>query len=374
MPRPLSEPVFTLESTDGMARQGVLHTRHGPIPTPVFMPVGTRGTVKGLTNGQLVEAGATIILGNTYHLALRPGSELVARLGGLHRFMNWNRPILTDSGGYQVFSLESLRRLDDDGVEFRSHLDGQILYLTPERATLIQQQLGADIIMCFDECPPSTAPREAVEAAVRRTTRWAERCKQAHQRNDQLLFGIVQGGLDEELRARSAAELVQIDFPGYAIGGLSVGEAPEDMYRVVSATTPRLPADRPRYLMGVGTPADLLENVARGIDMFDCVMPTRNGRNALAFTSSGKLRLRNAEHSTDERPLDESCDCPTCLHHSRAYLRHLFLVKEMLGPILVSLHNVAYYTRLMREAREAISRGRFAEYHAATLAGWASTA
>ncbi|MBY0589353.1 tRNA guanosine(34) transglycosylase Tgt [bacterium] len=363
---------FELIATDwaGQARAGLLHTPHGTVETPIFMPVGTRASVKGLTPEQLRQASASMILGNTYHLALRPGSAIVAEMGGLHRFMGWNGPILTDSGGFQVFSLESLRQLDDDGVEFKSHLDGATLRLTPERATQIQEELGADIVMCFDECPPAGCPADQLERAVARTTTWARRCKEAHSRSDQGLFGIVQGGLDPAQRARSARELVELDFPGYAIGGLSVGESADQMHQMVEVTAPMLPTDKPRYLMGVGRPEDLLEGVARGIDMFDCVMPTRNGRNALAFTSRGKVRLRNSQHERDPAPLDPACLCPTCTQFSRAYLRHLFQVEEMLGPILVSLHNVAFYQRTMREARQAIQEGAFDAYRSRALAEW----
>jgi queuine tRNA-ribosyltransferase len=334
------------------------------------MPVGTRATVKGLTPEQLRKVGATMILGNTYHLALRPGSAIIAELGGLHSFMGWAGPILTDSGGFQIFSLESLRKMDDDGVEFRSHIDGALLRLSPERATQIQEELGADVAMCFDECPPAGCPPEQLDQAVTRTTAWARRCRDAHRRSDQGLFGIVQGGLDPRQRERSARELVPLDFPGYAIGGLSVGETPEEMYRMLDVTAPMLPEDKPRYLMGVGRPEDLLEGVARGIDMFDCVMPTRNGRNALAFTSMGKVRLRNSQHERDPGPLDPACSCPTCQGFSRAYLRHLFQVDEMLGPILVSCHNLAFYQRTMRDARQAILAGTFDTYRAASLAAW----
>ena len=352
------------------ARTALLQTPHGEIATPVFMPVGTRASIKGLTPSQVAETGASIILANTYHLALRPGSEIVAELGGLHRFMGWPGPILTDSGGFQVFSLETLRKVDDNGVEFKSHLDGAILHLTPERATKIQEELGADIAMCFDECPPAGGPVEQVEQAVDRTTRWARRCRDAHTKPDQALFGIVQGGLDARLREKSARELSELEFPGYAIGGLSVGEAIVDMYSTLDFTVPMLPVDKPRYLMGVGRPEDLIEGVARGIDMFDCVMPTRNGRNASAFTSEGRVKLRNAQHQRDESPLDPACACYTCRNFSRAYLRHLFMVEEMLGPILVSLHNIAFYIHLMAEIRDAIKEGRFAEYRQRALAGW----
>ena len=355
-------------ATDG--RLGRLSTAHGTVDTPVFMPVGTRASVKGLTPEQLLDAGVTMLLGNAYHLALRPGDETVARLGGLHRFMHWDRPILTDSGGYQVFSLRQLRRVDDDGVEFRSHIDGAPLRLTPERATEIQRNLGADVIMCFDECPPADVERTRVEAAVERTTRWAARCRAAPIGADQALFGIVQGGTDEALRRRSARQLVDLDLPGYAIGGLSVGESTERMLATLDFTAPLLPTDRPRYLMGVGSPADLLEAVARGVDMFDCVMPTRNGRNATAFTSQGVVRLRNAVHAEDSAPLDPACDCYACRCFGRAYLRHLFQVDEMLGPILLSLHNLAFYCGLMSAIRASLANGTFAEYRASALAAF----
>jgi queuine tRNA-ribosyltransferase len=323
------------------------------------MPVGTRGTVKGITPDQLRAAGTTMLLANTYHLALRPGAEIVAQLGGLHRFMAWDGPILTDSGGFQVFSLATLNKIDDDGVTFRSHLDGEVIRLSPERAVLIQEQLGADVAMVLDQCPPQPAEPAALQQAVDRTIRWAAACRQAHRRPDQALFAIVQGGLDVALRSRCLDALVQLDFPGYAIGGLSVGEPPEQTAAFLHEFAWRLPADRPRYLMGVGRPIDIIEGVAAGIDMFDCVMPTRNGRNSFAFTDAGCLRLRNACYKTDERPLQEGCDCPACKGFSRAYLRHLFLVDEMLGPILVSLHNIAYYHRWMHRIREAIAAGAF---------------
>ena len=363
---------FDLYQTDPRtaARAGQLITPHGAVPTPAFMPVGTQATVKGLAPSQLAEVGAQMLLANTYHLALRPGSETIGQLGGLHDFMGWHRPILTDSGGYQVFSLKDLRQITDDGVVFRSHVDGRWLTLSPERAVQIQEQLGADVIMCFDECPPATAPRERLQAAVERTTRWAERCRAAHTRTDQALFGIVQGGLDPQLRQQSAQELVAIDFPGYAIGGLSVGETPAQMLAALETSIPHLPHDKPRYLMGVGRPIDLLEGVARGVDMFDCVMPTRNGRNAMAFTTQGPVKMRNARHTDDPGPLDSDCDCYTCRSFSRAYLRHLFQAEEMLGPILLSLHNIAFYCRLMTQIRASILEGRFQELRATVLSAY----
>lgn len=337
------------------------------------MPVGTIGSVKGLTPDQLREAGVQMVLANTYHLALRPGAEIVEQLGGLHRFMAWDGPILTDSGGFQVFSLAKLTRLDDEQVVFRSHIDGNLLELSPERAVRIQEQLGADCIMCLDECPPHDAPLDRLEVAVDRTTRWAARCRDAQRRSDQALFGIVQGGTNLELRERSAAGLLPLDFPGYAVGGLSVGEPPEQMYAALDWTVPLLPAGRPRYLMGVGRPIDLIEAVLRGIDLFDCVLPTRNGRNGMAFTQGGPIRLKNCVHQQDERPLDAECGCPVCRQFSRAYLRHLFLANEMLGPILVSWHNLAYYQKLLSDLRQAIRSNRGAEFRTVQLARWNET-
>lgn len=341
------------------ARLGRLRTPHGDVETPVFMPVGTRGSVKGLTPDQLREAGVAILLSNTYHLALRPGADVVATMGGLHRFMSWDGPLLTDSGGFQVFSLATLRSIDDAGVTFQSHIDGAVLRLDPAKAVEIQEQLGADIIMAFDQCPPLPAPPLVLQEAVDRTIRWAGACKAAQRRTDQALFGIVQGGLDADMRARCLDALVEIGFPGYAIGGLSVGERPEQTSELLKKFAWRMPEDRPRYLMGVGRPIDILHAVAAGIDMFDCVLPTRNGRNAFAFVDEGFVRLRNAKYKTDERPLEQDCPCATCRQFTRAYLRHLFLADEMLGPILVSLHNIAYYQRWMRRIREAMSAGTF---------------
>jgi queuine tRNA-ribosyltransferase len=341
------------------ARLGTLTLPHGGIETPVFMPVGTRASVKGILPDQLLAAGTTILLANTYHLAIRPGAEIVAELGGLHDFMAWPGPILTDSGGFQVFSLATLNKVDDEGVTFKSHVDGAIMRLDPAGAIRIQELLGADIIMAFDQCPPLPADRARLEDAVDRTIRWAAQCKEAHTRTDQALFGIIQGGLDLELRHRCLDALAAMDFPGYAIGGLSVGEKPEQTARFLHQFAWKLPDDRPRYLMGVGRPIDIIEGVAAGIDMFDCVMPTRNGRNSFAFTDGGFLRLRNTCYKTDARPLEEGCDCPACAHFSRAYLRHLFLADEMLGPILVSLHNIAYYHRWMKRIRDAIASGTF---------------
>jgi queuine tRNA-ribosyltransferase len=363
---------FELEAVDTStaARAGRLSTPHGIVETPAFMPVGTLATVKGLLPEQLRASGAQMVLANTYHLALRPGSRVVADLGGLHRFMDWNGPILTDSGGFQVFSLAHQRKLTDEKAVFRSHIDGSLLELSPERAVEIQEELGADIIMCLDECPPSGESIDRIRAAVDRTTLWAKRCQEAQKRPDQALFGIIQGGIHRVMRERSAEALIPLDFPGYAVGGLSVGEEPEAMYRTLDWTVPLMPEAKPRYLMGVGKPEDILEAVCRGIDMFDCVMPTRNGRNAMAFTSKGPVRLRNAVHQRDERPLDENCECTACTRYSRAYLRHLFIAKEMLGPILLSLHNLTFYQTLVRQLRNAVRAGRVSEFRANQLAEW----
>ncbi|MBN1346497.1 MAG: tRNA guanosine(34) transglycosylase Tgt [Phycisphaerae bacterium] len=351
---------FEVLKTDptSRARRGRLTTPHGEIETPVFMPVGTRAAVKGITPDQVVATGTRIILGNTYHLQLRPGAELIEELGGLHRFMGWSGPMLTDSGGYQVFSLSELVEIDDDGVSFRSPVDGARMRLTPESATAIQNRLGADIIMCFDQCPPHPCEREAIEVAVDRSVRWAWRCKEAHGRpEEQWLFGINQGGVHADLRRMCAERLAEVDLPGCAIGGLSVGESHEEMMEVVEDLCPRLPADRPRYLMGVGMPRDIVAAVLRGVDMFDCVLPTRNGRNAYAFTATGPVRLRNHQYLRDEAPLEAGCDCMTCVGHSRAYLRHLFMTGEMLGPILVSIHNLRFYQRLTARLRDLIEAG-----------------
>jgi queuine tRNA-ribosyltransferase len=342
------------------ARRGRLGTPRGLVETPAFMPVGTVGTVKGLTVDQVASTGAQIILGNTYHLALRPGEELVAKLGGLHRFMGWDGPILTDSGGFQIFSLAGLTKVTEKGATFRSHIDGRLIQLTPERSIEIQEALGSDIAMVLDHVVALPNTRECILEAMDRSIRWAGRCLNAAKRERQARFAIVQGGLDGELRRYCAEALAKMDFEGFAVGGLSVGEPPAEMYRILDATCPYLPLERPRYLMGVGRPIDLLEGIARGIDMFDCVMPTRNGRNALAFTDSGPLRMRNAVHREDERPLEEDCPCLAC-RHSRAYIRHLFAADEMLGPILLSHHNLTYYQRLLNRARRAIEAGTFVE-------------
>ena len=354
---------FTLHRSDERtsARLGTVKTPHGSVETPVFMPVGTVGTVKGMTVGQVRETGAGLILGNTYHLALRPGSELVERLGGLHQFMGWEGPILTDSGGFQVFSLSKCNKITEEAATFQSHIDGAKLELTPEESIRIQERLGSDIAMVLDHVVALPNERTVVEDAMHRSTRWAERCLKSAQRAEQAKFAILQGGLDVELREQHAAALTAMPFDGFAIGGLSVGEPPPEMYRVLDATTPCLPQEKPRYLMGVGRPIDLLEGIARGVDMFDCVMPTRNGRNALAFTWQGQVRLRNAKHQEDPMPLDESCPCLAC-RHSKAYLRHLFVAKEMLGPILLTHHNLTFYQILMAEARKQIEAGSFADW------------
>lgn len=356
-------------SAGSAARRGRLTTPHGTVELPTFMPVGTVGTVKGVTVDQLAATGAQMVLGNTYHLALRPGAEIVAELGGLHRFSGWTGPMLTDSGGFQIFSLAKRMKITEQGATFQSHIDGAKLSLTPEESIAIQEQLGADVAMQLDHVIALPAERDAIAEAMQRSVRWAARCKQAASRSDQSVFAIVQGGLEEDLRRESAEQLVEMDFAGYAIGGLSVGEPPEDMYRTIEATTPWLPIDRPRYLMGVGKPEDLLEAVHRGVDMFDCVMPTRNGRNALAFTDEGPVRLRNEKHKADPAPLDPQCPCPAC-ERSRGYLRHLFMAGEMLGPILLSIHNLTYYQRLMAGARAAIEANQFSEYRADKMAGW----
>ena len=359
---------FTVEKTDGKARLGRLETPHGIVETPVFMPVGTQATVKGLTPDQVRAAGATILLANTYHLTLRPGEELIAEMGGLHRFMGWDGPILTDSGGYQVYSLALSCRISDQAAVFQSHIDGALVELSPEKAIAIQESLGSDIAMCLDECAPFGSSVEKMQEAVRRTILWADRSRACHRRKDQALFAIVQGGMDLELRANCTRTLVALDFPGYALGGFSVGESPKQMLTILPGVADFLPTDRPRYLMGVGRPQDILAAVACGLDMFDCVLPTRNGRNASAFTAHGSLRLRNARHKRDSSPIESDCQCYTCRHFSRAYLNHLFLANEMLGPILLSLHNVAFYCRLMENARRAIREGRFAEFASVNLA------
>ena len=343
------------EEIDGSARAGTLYTAHGVVQTPTFMPVGTVGTVKAMTADSVRATGAQMILGNTYHLMLRPGIEKIYALGGLHRFIDWSGPILTDSGGFQIMSLGSLRKIDEDGVTFRSHIDGSLHRLTPQNTTHMQHKLDATITMCFDECPALPAPNDIIAASMRRSMRWAERSREAYiPREGYAQFGIVQGGTEAELRAESVTALTKIGFEGYAIGGLAVGEEQNIMFQTLDVTTPLMPADKPRYLMGVGTPEDLLGSVLRGIDMFDCVMPTRAGRTARAYTERGIINLRNARHAIDARPISPECDCLACVRHSRAYLHHLFRAREILGPMLLTWHNLAYYQRLMRQIRNAI--------------------
>jgi queuine tRNA-ribosyltransferase len=345
------------------ARLGKLITPHGEIDTPVFMPVGTQASVKGISPQELSEAGAGIILSNTYHLFLRPGHELVREAGGLHKFMNWNGSILTDSGGFQVFSLSDLRKITEEGVAFRSHVDGAKLFLSPEKVMEIENALGADIIMAFDECTPYPSTYDYTKRSMERTARWAERCLKAHRDTErQSLFGIVQGGTFADLRRTSARDIVSLGFPGYAIGGLSVGEATETMYAMLEETVPELPDNKPRYLMGVGRPDNLVEGVMRGIDMFDCVLPTRIGRNGSAMTSRGRVIVRDAKYADDFTPIDPECDCFACRHHSKAYIRHLLKAGEMYGLRLMTIHNIHYLEKLMGEIRSAIAEDRFPEF------------
>ena len=362
---------FRLQSVDQRcgARRGAFRTPHGTVETPAFMPVGTAATVKGLSVAAIRHTGTQMLLANTYHLALRPGEDVIRELGGLHSFMGWKGPILTDSGGFQLFSLAKITRVTEQGAVFRSHIDGSLLELTPERAVAIQEALGSDVAMVLDHVVPLPCELEIVRDACERSVRWAQRCQSAAKRDDQALLAIVQGGLDADLRIWCARQLAACGFPGYAIGGLSVGEPPDQMYRVLDIACPELPPDRPRYLMGVGTPQDLLESIRRGVDLFDCVLPTRNGRNAMAFTDLGPMKLRNLKHQCDERPIDPDCGCPAC-SHSRGYLRHLFTAREMLGPILLSAHNITYYQRLMAEARRAIETGNFLEFCEAKRHRW----
>ena len=362
----MNKPIkYTLEVKDGNARAGVIETPHGKIETPVFMPVGTQATVKAMTKEELEEINSQIILGNTYHLYLNPGDDLVDDFGGLHKFMRWDRPILTDSGGFQVFSLGSLRRIKEEGVHFRSHLDGSKHFLSPEKSISIQNNLGSDIMMVLDECPPGMSSREYLIPSIERTTRWAKRCIDANKNKDrQGLFAIVQGGIYEDLRDKSFEELSQYDedFAGYALGGLAVGEPREDMYRILEYITPKLPENKPRYLMGVGEPLDMLEAVESGIDMMDCVQPTRIGRHGTVFTKYGRLVIKNKVYELDDRPLDEGCDCYACKNYTRGYIRHLFKAKEILGQRLATYHNLHFLIKLMNDSREAIKEGRFKEF------------
>ena len=364
----MNTPVtINVKARDGEARTGVLCTPHGEVETPTFMPVGTKGTVKGLTPGDLRSAGAGVVLGNTYHLYLRPGPEVVREAGGLHGFTGWEGPMLTDSGGYQVFSLSHKRKLSEEGVEFSSVYDGSTHQFTPELATRTQEDLGADIAMVLDECPPANAPRRYHEESLRRTARWAERCREAHTRKDQALFGIVQGGLFPDLRAESLQRTVELDFPGYAVGGLSVGESREEMLEMLALVAPNLPVEKPRYFMGIGDPVGVLQVISLGVDMFDCVLPTRLARHGMALTQSGRMNLRNARFRRDFGPLDPECPCETCTDYSRAYLSHLVRENELLAHRLVTLHNVSFMGDLCRRAREAIRAGSYEEFMGAWI-------
>ena len=368
----MTDFTFTISARDGAARTGRLTTAHGPAATPAFMPVGTAATVKAMTAPDVAATGAEIVLGNTYHLMLRPSAERIDKLGGLHKFMNWPGPILTDSGGYQVMSLSKLRTITDKSVTFQSHIDGATYELTPERSIEIQHLLDSDITMVLDECPAFGGDKDLVARSLDLTLAWAQRSKDAFKRRAGYgLFGIVQGGVFDDLRRQSAEALVRIDFPGYAVGGLAVGEGQETMFQVLDFTVPHLPADRPRYLMGVGTPDDILGAVMRGIDMFDCVMPTRSGRTGKGFTRRGEINIRNARHAEDPRPIDEHCACLACTGYSRAYLHHLFKAEEMLGAMLLTRHNVTYYQDHMRAIRAAITAGKLADFAAQTREEWA---
>lgn len=362
--------MFELKKTHNRARLGTLNLAHGKVNTPIFMPVGTVGTVKSLIPQELEELGAEIILGNTYHLYLRPGMEVMDHFKGLHNFMGWKKPILTDSGGYQVFSLGQLRTITDEGCTFQSHIDGKKIHLTPELAVKIQETIGADIHMVLDECTPYPATREEASHSMLRSMDWAQRCRVAKSKSELFQFGIVQGSMYEDLRLQSINRLTDIDFDGYSIGGLSVGESKEDMRRIADFCCEHLPKEKPRYLMGVGTPLDIIESVAVGVDMFDCVMPTRNGRNGTLFTSHGKVNIKNKVHQFDESPLDAECSCHTCQNFSRAYLRHLFIAKEITAYRLLSLHNLTYYLRLIHDIRKAIEDETFDELLAHHRALW----
>lgn len=360
----MSKSIFTQHQRSSQcdARRGEVATKHGLVQTPVFMPVGTQASVKAVTVENLVDIGAQIILGNTYHLFIRPGPALIERFGGLHGFMNWDRPILTDSGGFQIFSLKELATITEEGATFRSHLDGSKKFLSPEDAVKVQESLGSDIMMCLDTCIPYPADRSQTVESTALTGRWARRCREAHRKKEQLLFGITQGGMYPELRKESAETLIEIGFDGYAIGGLSVGESKQQMHDMTEATVAHLPDEQPVYLMGVGTPEDLVEGVWRGVDMFDCVMPTRNARNGTLFTSSGKVVIKNSRHREDQAPVDERCGCYTCRNYSRAYLRHLFVSREILAYHLNTIHNLYYYLNLMQEIRDAIEKDSFASF------------
>jgi len=365
---------FDLLTTDGGARRGQLHLAHGTVQTPVFMPVGTYGTVKAMAPYELTETGFEMVLSNTFHLWLRPGLEVIEKFGGLHRFMGWDKPILTDSGGFQVFSLGKLRKITEEGVKFASPINGDKLFLTPEISMQIQRTLNSDIVMIFDECTPYPATEREAADSMRMSLRWAARSKAAHAGNPNALYGIVQGGMYEDLRDESARELINMEFDGYAIGGLSVGEPKADMKRILAHTAPQLPAHKPRYLMGVGTPSDLVAAVAQGIDQFDCVLPTRNARHGILFTRRGEMRIRNARWKTDTAPIDDECGCHTCQQFSRAYVHHLIRANEILGARLATIHNLHYYHRLMADMRAAIEAHRFADFaasfHATQAQGW----
>jgi len=350
---------FTLHHKDGAARRGTVHLKHGDVQTPAFMPVGTYGTVKAMSPIELNDINAHIVLGNTFHLWLRPGLEVIEAHGGLHKFMGWDKPILTDSGGFQVFSLGAMRKISEEGVKFQSPINGDTCFLTPEESMRIQKVLNSDIVMIFDECTPYPATHKEAADSMQLSLRWAQRSKEAHQGNDNALFGIIQGGMYEDLRDVSLNGLTKIDFDGFAIGGLSVGEPKEDMKRILAHTAPKMPVDKPRYLMGVGTPEDLINAVSHGIDMFDCVMPTRNARNGWLFTQYGDVKIKNASYKTDMQPLDADCDCYTCQHFTRAYLHHLHKVGEILGARLNTIHNLHYYQVLMQGMRDAIEANRF---------------
>ncbi len=358
---------FKLEAKDstgaGNARAATLTTAHGDIRTPIFMPVGTKATVKAMNNQELIDIGSEVILGNTYHLHVRPGDELIKEMGGLHKFMNWKLPILTDSGGFQVFSLSSLRKITEEGVEFRSHIDGAKLFIGPKESMEIQMNLGSDIIMAFDECPPYPCSEKELESAMDRTYRWLKVCKETMTRKESLLFGIIQGGLSLEHRLKSLEQITSIDLPGYALGGFSVGEPMPMMYELLPKVAPKMPENKPRYLMGVGKPVDILHSINAGIDMFDCVLPTRVARNGKVYTHKGELSIKNLEHKLNEKPLDEDCECYTCKNHSRSYLRHLFLSQEILSARLLTLHNLHFYLDLTRECRAAILENRWDEYY-----------
>lgn len=363
---------FKIENSVGNARAATLQTAHGEIKTPVFMAVGTKANVKTMTSLELLEMGCQVVLGNTYHLHLRPGEDVISKMGGLHKFMNWHKPILTDSGGFQVFSLSHLRKLTEEGVEFKSHIDGKKCFLSPETSMKIQMDLGSDIIMAFDECPPWPSTREQMQTSIDLTIRWLERCQKAMTRNESLLFGIIQGGLYQDLREYSLEKTVAFDLPGYALGGFSVGEPINEMHKMLPHVAPKMPFNKPRYLMGVGTPLDLITSIDSGIDMFDCVLPTRVARNGTIYTSMGKVSIKRAEHQLDENPLDPNCDCYTCKNHSRGYLRHLYMAGEILSGRLNTIHNLHYYFKLMGEARAAILNGTWESFRDKELSLWKS--